>query len=334
MLMPSSDWITQNSHGSSQVLPPRTLGPCDIYSAAGIPCVAAHSVVRALYANYTGPLYRVSRSSDMASLNIDTHPGSGLANALAQDAFCNGTECHILRLFDQSPQGNHLDVARAGGACNHTLRHVDATKDPITVGGSNVYGAYFEGSAGYRNDRTTGVATGEVEQTMYMVTRGDHVNDGCCFDYGNAETDNMDDGEGTMEAIYFGTSKGWGYGQGDGPWIMMDFENGLWAGDVKEAPASSITSKYVTAMAKGKLGGFTLKGGDAQQGVLQTLHEGKRPEGYEAMQKQGAIILGVGGDNSCWAVGTFYEGAMTAGFTSDATDAAVQANIVAAGYGQ
>ena len=141
MLMPSSDWITQNSHGSPQVLPPRTLGPCDIYSAAGIPCVAAHSVVRALYANYTGPLYRVSRSSDMASLNIDTHHGSGLANALAQDAFCNGTECHILRLFDQSPQGNHLDVARAGGACNHTLRHVDATMDPMTGGGSNVYGA-------------------------------------------------------------------------------------------------------------------------------------------------------------------------------------------------
>jgi hypothetical protein len=71
MLVPSySDWST---HGSPQVLP-RTPGPCDIYSAAGIPCVAAHSVVRALYANYTGPLYRVSRSSDMASLNIEHAP--------------------------------------------------------------------------------------------------------------------------------------------------------------------------------------------------------------------------------------------------------------------
>ena len=35
---------------------------------------------------------------------------------------------------------------------------------------------------GYRNDKTTGVATGEGEETMYMVTRGDHVNAGCCFD--------------------------------------------------------------------------------------------------------------------------------------------------------
>jgi hypothetical protein len=33
----------------------------------------------------------------------------------------------------------------------------------------------------------SGVATGETEETIYMVTRGDHVNSGCCFDYGNAE---------------------------------------------------------------------------------------------------------------------------------------------------
>ena len=48
----------------------------------------------------------------------------------------------------------------------------------------------------YRRDKTSGVATGEMEETMYMVTRGDHVNGGCCFDYGNAETNNDDDGKG------------------------------------------------------------------------------------------------------------------------------------------
>ena len=52
------------------------------------------------------------------------------------------------------------------------------------------------------------------------------------------------------------------------------------------------------------------------------------------MKKQGAIILGIGGDNSNGSVGTFYEGAMVSGYTSDETDAAVQANIVAAGYGR
>jgi hypothetical protein len=50
------------------------------------------------------------------------------------------------------------------------------------------------------------------------------------------------------------------------------------------------------------------------------------------MKKQGAIILGIGGDNSKGAQGTFYEGVMTSGFPSDATENSVQANIVAAGY--
>merc|ERR1711972_298694 len=89
-----------------------------------------------------------------------------------------------------------------------------------------------------------------------------------------------------------------------------------------------------TAMAKGKKGGFALKGGNAQSGTLQTLHEGARPAGYETMKKQGAIILGIGGDASCGAIGTFYEGAMTATYTTNAADDAVQANIVAIGYGK
>src|SRR5215468_6332855 len=31
--------------------PPRPQGPCDIYAAAGAPCIAAHSTTRALYAS-------------------------------------------------------------------------------------------------------------------------------------------------------------------------------------------------------------------------------------------------------------------------------------------
>jgi non-reducing end alpha-L-arabinofuranosidase len=50
------------------------------------------------------------------------------------------------------------------------------------------------------------------------------------------------------------------------------------------------------------------------------------------MKKQGAIILGIGGDNSDNAAGTFYEGVMTTGYPTAAAEAAVQANIVAAGY--
>jgi hypothetical protein len=52
------------------------------------------------------------------------------------------------------------------------------------------------------------------------------------------------------------------------------------------------------------------------------------------MNRQGGIVLGVGGDNSSMAQGNFYEGVMTTGYASTATDEAVQANIVAAGYGR
>ena len=52
------------------------------------------------------------------------------------------------------------------------------------------------------------------------------------------------------------------------------------------------------------------------------------------MKKQGAIILGIGGDNSNGAIGTFYEGVMVQGYSSNSTDPLVQANIVAVGYGK
>ena len=50
------------------------------------------------------------------------------------------------------------------------------------------------------------------------------------------------------------------------------------------------------------------------------------------MHKQGAILLGIGGDNGNGSAGTFYEGVMTTGYPTDATTDAVQANIVAARY--
>ena len=62
-------------------------------------------------------------------------------------------------------------------------------------------------------------------------------------------------------------------------------------------------STFVTAMLKGRAGHFALKGGDAQSGRLQVLYDGPRPDGYEVMQKQGAIVLGIGGDNSDGGIG-------------------------------
>jgi len=116
---------------------------------------------------------------------------------------------------------------------------------------------------------------------------------------------------------------------------MADLENGLWAGSEKVNPNNlPQTSEFVTAMVKGGINGFALKAGNAASGTLSTMWDGPRPAGYQPMRKQGAILLGIGGDNSDRAIGLFYEGVMTSGFSSDAADDAVQADIVAAGYGK
>src|SRR6202163_2724972 len=87
---------------------PRPQGPCDIYAAAGTPCVAAHSTTRALYASYTGPLYQVRRASNGATVDIYPLAAGGVANAAAQNSFCSGTTCVITEIFDQSGHGNNL----------------------------------------------------------------------------------------------------------------------------------------------------------------------------------------------------------------------------------
>lgn len=473
-------------------------GPCDIFASGGTPCVAAHSLVRALYAGYDGPLYQVNRTLDGALLDVHTLGPGSFANAAAQDKFCNGTapgpvpplgtvvnmasvtqsglsfrhcdaqgfvtpsdgnadhffklvpalnglvgalsfqsvnyptwyiapiadaehgrlgivqtptaadaswvvvpagggiglsitlpgrgsmavsqnltgscatnfrspsanvylstegsswqlqpvsaSCVISLIYDQSPSGNHLQVAPGGGEAPSPDQPVQASRYPVTVGGHKVYAAYFEGGMGYRRDTTSNVATGNEPETIYMVTSGQHYNSGCCFDYGNAEVNNHDNGAGTMEAVYFGSwsaySDGWCGGQDDngtaqaGPWVMADLENGLWAcgtpGNVNPN-ASPAISPFVTAMLKGGTNGFGLKSGDATKGSLVKTYEGPRPPGYQPMQKEGAIILGIGGDNSNSAIGTFFEGCITKGYSTDATDDALQANIVDAGYGR
>ena len=137
-----------------------------------------------------------------------------------------------------------------------------------------------------------------------------------------------------MEAIYFGNIKVWGYGAGNGPWIMADLENGLFSGynPKQNTNDPSITWRYVTAMLKGTSNLWAIKGANAASGSLSQYYSGQRPAGYNPMKKQGAIILGIGGDNSDGSVGTFYEGVMTSGYPADSTENAVQGNIVAAKY--
>jgi non-reducing end alpha-L-arabinofuranosidase len=314
--------------------------PCDIYAAGGTPCVAAHSTVRALFSAYNGSLYQVRRASDNATLNIGVLSPGGYANATAQDSFCAGTSCVITIIYDQSGRGNNLTQAPPGGFSGPAGGGYDnlanATAAPVTLDGHEAYGVYIAPGTGYRNDNTNGIATGDDPEGEYAVFDGTHYNGRCCFDYGNAETDAHDDGNGTMEAIYFGNAAGQA-GAGSGPWVMTDQENGLFSGfNVGyNSGDQSTSSRFVTAMAKGGPNLWAIKAANAQSGGLTTMYSGARPNasGYNPMHKQGAIILGIGGDNSNWGAGTFYEGVMTSGYPADATDDAVQTSIVAAGYG-
>jgi hypothetical protein len=312
-------------------------GPCDIYAAGGTPCVAAHSTTRALYASYGGSLYQVRRSSDNATLDIGVLNPGGDADSAAQDTFCANTTCVITVVYDQSGRGNNLIQAPAGGAAGGPDNLANATAAPTTLNGHKAYGVYIAAGTGYRDDRTSGIATGDSAEGEYAIFDGTHYNGGCCFDYGNAETNNNDDGNGTMEAIYFGNIKVWGFGTGNGPWIMADLENGLYSGVNAGFNSNdpTVSHRYTTAIVKGGPNQWSIRGGDAQSGGLSTFYSGARPNvsGYNPMKKQGAIILGIGGDNSKGAAGTFYEGVMTSGYPSDTTENAVQANIVAAGYG-
>jgi non-reducing end alpha-L-arabinofuranosidase len=312
-----------------------TQGPCDIYASAGTPCVAAHSTTRALFAAYSGPLYQVRRSSDNATANISPLSAGGVANAATQDSFCAGTTCVITEIFDQSGRGNNLTQAPGGGAAGGPDNLANATAAPVSVGGHKAYGVFVAPGTGYRDDRTSGIATGDSPEGEYAIFDGTHFNGGCCFDYGNAETSNNDTGAGHMEAIYFGNIKVWGFGTGNGPWIMADQENGLFAANHTGLSSNdpTVSFRFTTAVVKGQPGNWAIRGGNAQSGGLSTFWNGARPSGYNPMHKEGAIILGIGGDNSKGAAGTFYEGVMTSGFPSDATENSVQANIVAAGYG-
>ncbi|MEO5768014.1 MAG: arabinofuranosidase catalytic domain-containing protein [Polyangia bacterium] len=342
--------------------------PCSILAAATNACVAAHSTTRVVYPGYSGPLYQVCKGSFVAgpksctsgmTMDIGSVAG-GYANAAAQDTFCAGTMCTITTIYDQSPNKNDLKPAPAGGAGRTPDNPVVADALPTKLNGHSVYGVFIKPGTGYRSgcsacDTPTakGTATGDAPETQYMVTSQKGLVNGCCFDYGNAETTSRDDGNGTMETVYFGGGVVWGTGSpgghNNGPWVMADLENGLYAGwernqDQNISTNTTMKFDFVTGIVVGDVasqnagkGRFAIYGGNAAMaGPLTTLYDGIRPAkpGYVPMKKQGSIILGIGGDNSKSAGGQWFEGVMANGASTLPTVNALQANIVAAGYGK
>jgi non-reducing end alpha-L-arabinofuranosidase len=319
-------------------------GPCDIYKTAGNPCVAAHSTVRSLFGAYGGKLYQVRNSAGTTKDILALSPG-GFADGPSQDTFCAGTTCVITVVYDQSGKGNDLWYQGSTMVPASTSSSASrATTESLTLNGHKVYSLYINPGNSYWVDASkSGIPLGSQPEGLYMVTSGKHFNGGCCFDYGNSETDRKADGAGAMDAINFSTITAWGTGAGSGPWVMADLEFGVFAQNNtnKNLNDPVQSSTYVTAVLKNNgTTEFALRGGNASSGALATYYKGGLPGGWSPMKKQGAIILGSGGDcckpggGANLSDGTFYEGCIVTGYPTDATEDAVQANIVAAGYGK
>ena len=319
--------LTSVSDASSQAV---TTRHCDLFAAA-THCVATISTTRALFSGYTGPLYQVTRESDNTSHEIGLLP-SGYGDAAAQDTFCANTRCAITRLYDQSP--NHNDLVPAPGS-HHGSHHASGPGPNghdvparakvllVKVDGHKAYGIAVTPGTGYRNDQTRGVAVHGQPEGVYMVTSALRLNSKC-FDFGNAETDNNDNGAGHMDAINIRCA---GYACNRIA-ANLDIEDGLFG----HLTVSSDLSFDTDMGANDGQYTYALYQGNAQSGRLTSTGPLPLPGKYAPMRQEAAIVLDIGDDNSNLATGYFLEGVMTKGIpTSEAMDA-VQSNIVAAHY--
>ena len=320
----SASAISQSITASAQEDAAR---PCDIFASTS-PCIAAYSTTRALFRNYTGPLYEVTRTSDDTSINVGLL-SDGYADAAAQNDFCAHSICEISKIYDQSPSHNDLTPAPPGGAMEgfgHLGFDFSAVADalPVTVHGHDVYGIAISPGLGYRNDKAVGTAVNGQPEGVYMVTSATHLNPRCCFDFGNAETNDLDNNAGHMDALNIRCIE-----TPCKPVAGLDMENGIY-GDLAVPPDSPFST--VMGVNDGQHS-YAIYQGNAESGGLTTTGMIPLPNGgYMPMKQEGAIILGIGGDNSNHGRGYFFEGAMTKGMPSAMVLNAVQKNVVAAEY--
>ena len=325
-----------------------TSEPCDIYASGGTPCEAAYSTTRALFEAYSGPLYQVQRASDSTFLNVGLKSTGGVVNVAPENSFCAGTACTITELYDQSSNANNMSISPgtscsgcSGGNAGPGPGGADigapAQALPMYVGGQPAYGIDFNKfGIGYRDNSARNLPTGSQPDGLYAVTSSNLTDGGCCNDFGQGETNDSDDGNATMNAIYYGTDCWTGNCTGPGPWVGADIENGMYFSNTGNNPPAypSETGTFLTAWEEENGStNMTLEYGNGQSGGLIQTYSGPLPSGgYNPMKIQSSIEMGTGGDNTTVGEGQFFEAADVSGFPSQATQNAVQANIVAAGY--
>ena len=324
-----------------------TAEACDIYAAGGTPCEAAYSTTRALFEAYDGPLYQVQRASDSTYLSVGLESTGGVVDVAPENSFCAGTTCTVTELYDQTSNVNNMPISpgtscsgcsggNAGPGPNGADIGAPAQALPVYVGGQPAYGIEFDKfGVGYRDNSPRNLPTGSAPDGLYLVTSSNLTDSSCCFDFGQGESNDSDDGNATMNAIYYGTDCWTGNCTGPGPWVGADIENGMYFSNTGANPSAypSENGAFLSAWEENNGStNMTLQYGDAQSGGLIRTYSGALPSSYDPMKIQSSIELGTGGDNTSLGTGEFFEAADVSGFPSQATQSAVQANIVAAGY--
>jgi hypothetical protein len=332
-----------------------------VAKAAGTPFVAAHSLTRAMFAAYKGPLFKVLRDSDKQEKDINPVAAGGLVDSSALNSFCSGTACKVTTLYDQSDNGN--DMWRADDPNSNQpgtkkpcdlldieyWQMSDGTKVPLAhERGWETPGAMWKdkGQCLRNRDKTKNMPTGSKPQTTYSVFHGKYVNGGCCFNYGNTGNQVHYTGPGTLSALTFSKMVFWSKGTGQGPWPMVDWETGVYAGNTAkcgsgvpsgttctatgENPNPSVPHEIVTALFKHNgIDHWAIKSGNAKSGNLSVnIDLAALPKGYSPLKAEGGLGLGEGGAGDSGGSGGFSEGAVIAGETTDATDDAIQKSIV------
>ena len=133
------------------------IGPLDAY-ASGL--AAAWSVSRRLLATYTGPLFRVRRSSDSTEQDINA-TALGTVDTTALLAFCGAGSGFIRTVYDQ----------KTGTALN--LDQTTALSQPriVNAGSVELYGMYFDGGNDCLDTSSQTWSTFGGAQAVQMVVK-------------------------------------------------------------------------------------------------------------------------------------------------------------------
>jgi hypothetical protein len=315
--------------------------------------------VRRLSSTYAGPLYQIRSGSSEQNTGSggETHDigqtSDGFADAAAVDTACAGTICTVSLLYDQSGKGNHLSVAKKGVQFGGPYAATDdfessATKGALMVGGHKVYSLYMEPRQGYRLPRVgDGIPYGrEGPQGIYMLADGTRAGVGCCWDFANSPP--RADSFTEVNGLFYGSgvanieTRAPIVGAGAGPWFMWDVGTFILAGGSTGVDPllwnnpnnPSLDVKFALGFHRSdpRASQWALRMADVTTATsVTTAEQGALPR---SIFNGGAVVLGINPRNSNDSWGTFYEGAIVAGFPADDTDHAVLQNIKAVGYGR